>query len=444
MRNLLKDMGFFEHLLSDAAFFTEIKVMPELVAVVEGRFDGFVSNLAYGWASIVEDRSLRVVVQLFIDGVFADEKLADALRGDVLAAGYGDGRYGFGFELPDSLQDGQTHSIAIRVKDTGLDMPYSPRLFSSYLHVDNELFSKNLPWIDLDHNGEDILRRLTTREISVDTAKLLAKWHDDGYVIMDDVIDAATIKKINSDIDQAVLDRAHVLYQGQAGITSFKDLRHEQIIWDHSRILEFHSVSEAAAEAIMARSVIDFTKLVLGGEPVAMQSLLFMKGSTQRAHMEFPYVHTPFPAYLMASWIALEDVREDAGPLFYFPKSHRLVPKFDFGFGNLLAYSDGWHVRDFEEYLDATARRLGLELKLFMAKSGQVLLWHSALVHGGMPRLGQDATRRSLVAHYSPRNIYSRDRRYPDRDPLVVSRNGGVFYDFQGEGDPKLRFRLME
>src|SRR5262249_38665659 len=156
------------------------------------------------------------------------------------------------------------------------------------------------------------------------------------------------------------------------------------------------------------------------------------------AHMDFPYVHTPKPGFLAASWIALEDVRADAGPLFLFPRSHRLVPEFDFGGGNVMAFQDGPHVRHFEEYVDYKARSLGCDYELFMAKAGDVLMWHSALVHGGSPRTNPDATRRSLVGHYSPRHVYTSDRKHADRTPKVVLRNGGMFYDFQGPRDPKL------
>jgi hypothetical protein len=75
-----------------------------------------------------------------------------------------------------------------------------------------------------------------------------------------------------------------------------------------------------------------------------------------------------------------------------------LVSKFDIGAGNLFSFEDGWHIRHFESYLDQAARGLGLEYELFMAKPGDVLFWHSALVHGGAPRLKPQATRRSLAS----------------------------------------------
>jgi ectoine hydroxylase-related dioxygenase (phytanoyl-CoA dioxygenase family) len=86
----------------------------------------------------------------------------------------------------------------------------------------------------------------------------------------------------------------------------------------------------------------------------------------QRPHQDYPYVHTPRPSFLAASWVALEDVHPDAGPLFYYPRSHRLIEPYDFGFGNTLTFSDGYHVRDFEEYLERRCNELALTKKYWM------------------------------------------------------------------------------
>ena len=63
---------------------------------------------------------------------------------------------------------------------------------------------------------------------------------------------------------------------------------------------------------------------------------------------------------------------------------------------------------DYQEYgkiLETTLRMCeerGLETKTFMAKKGDVLIWHADLMHGGAPIQDLERTRKSLVAHFMP------------------------------------------
>lgn len=47
----------------------------------------------------------------------------------------------------------------------------------------------------------------------------------------------------------------------------------------------------------------------------------------------------------------------------------------------------------------------GLETKTFMAKKGDVLIWHGDLMHGGAPIQDQSITRKSLIAHLMPLGV---------------------------------------
>jgi ectoine hydroxylase-related dioxygenase (phytanoyl-CoA dioxygenase family) len=65
---------------------------------------------------------------------------------------------------------------------------------------------------------------------------------------------------------------------------------------------------------------------VFGDPPVALQSLTFFKGSQQSVHIDYPYVRIQKEiAKLAASWIPLEDVYRDSGPLAYCPVSYKIA-----------------------------------------------------------------------------------------------------------------------
>jgi ectoine hydroxylase-related dioxygenase (phytanoyl-CoA dioxygenase family) len=206
------------------------------------------------------------------------------------------------------------------------------------------------------------------------------------------------------------------------------------------RYLDFHNASEAAAEIMMLPGVLRFVEMCFGEKTAAMQTLLFENGTQQASHQDFAFVHSLRPACLMGAWVALEDARLDAGPLFYWDRSHHAVPKYAFGDGTVLAEGDGPHVRAFENYLENACRERGLQRLIFTPRKGDLLIWHSALVHGGMPRNDLALTRRSMVSHYTTQEAYPYDRRDPNGRPQVIERNGGVYYGWHRQDHVEGRY----
>ena len=47
----------------------------------------------------------------------------------------------------------------------------------------------------------------------------------------------------------------------------------------------------------------------------------------------------------------------------------------------------------------------GLKTERFMAKKGDVLIWHGDLMHGGAKIVDPSLTRKSLVAHFMPLGV---------------------------------------
>ncbi|MFK7883711.1 MAG: phytanoyl-CoA dioxygenase family protein [Phycisphaerales bacterium] len=75
----------------------------------------------------------------------------------------------------------------------------------------------------------------------------------------------------------------------------------------------------AAAHLSLSKAVTGFLTHIFQSPPCVLQSLLFHKGSQQPIHLDYPYVRTQTDLSRMAaSWIPLEDVHEDSGPLAYY------------------------------------------------------------------------------------------------------------------------------
>ena len=87
-------------------------------AKLSGSIDSLSDNGISGWLILDGQPSHRCVVILQEDGRVLSRTVACHFRADVLAAGYGDGCYGFTLPLPRSLLDGTEHILEVREEQT--------------------------------------------------------------------------------------------------------------------------------------------------------------------------------------------------------------------------------------------------------------------------------------------------------------------------------------
>jgi phytanoyl-CoA hydroxylase len=174
-----------------------------------------------------------------------------------------------------------------------------------------------------------------------------------------------------------------------------------------TKILDIHWHQYIFAEPLIFNpQMAQFIATILGDSPLAFQSLHFEVGSTQAVHQDPAYVViNDFPNHFVASWIALEDILPGSGELVYYPGSHRFE---NFLYGESKSRKhwdptlDGNEIHDHHLFwLRESAKNLNIELQKFNPSKGDVLIWHSDLAHGGGEILDTNATRRSLVTHYT-------------------------------------------
>ena len=99
---------------------------PAPVAKRQKPSDGFKGKLEKpskgkfrGWVWDSRRPNERLSVELLLDGVVIATTVADKARPDLVALGIGDGRYGIELAIPDTAQDGRTHSLSYRLVDGG-------------------------------------------------------------------------------------------------------------------------------------------------------------------------------------------------------------------------------------------------------------------------------------------------------------------------------------
>lgn len=412
--------------------------------MLKGSIDAVHNGHCHGWALDPETQGF-LEVEVFVDGESIGRGFASGYRADLEKAGLRNGRLAFCVEVPEALRDGREH----RIESRGIDgrviavrerVRVAPRFSIAE-------FERGAPWIDRDDAAfEPALAALRSAgSATAEDASNLRFFREHGWLVLKQAVSHELIDALLGDIESAWNDLPPQLVwrRGLDAPVRMGEMARETDFRKASvRYLDFHNASEAAAEIMMLPAVLRFAGLCFGEKIAAMQTLLFENGTQQTEHQDFAYVHSLRPACLMGAWVALEDVQADAGPLFYWDRSHREVPKYVFEDGTVIVDGLGPQVHAFSEYLGKTCRERGLEHMVFTPKKGDLLVWHSALVHGGIPRNDLALTRRSMVSHYTTQAAYPYDRRAPNEPPRTVERNGGIYYGARGAGHVENRYRL--
>jgi ectoine hydroxylase-related dioxygenase (phytanoyl-CoA dioxygenase family) len=136
---------------------------------------------------------------------------------------------------------------------------------------------------------------------------------------------------------------------------------------------------------------------LLGGAPMLCNTINFEYGPGQENHVDTLYMPPKEPNRMVAAWIALEDVSPAAGPLRYYPGSHK-IPPFLFSHGRTDAIPA--EMPSFRKYIREELEKRGSQPSMFVARAGDALIWHAQLLHGGHPIEDKSRTRKSIVAHY--------------------------------------------
>ncbi len=287
-------------------------------------------------------------------------------------------------------------------------------------------------WTDAHDAVASMRQRRQTGMLSAAEVALVERWRRDGYVVLPGAADVVDCSLAASEIDEvlAVGGEPARVFDAATGQTHDARPGLGELL-QSPRVVDAYVFSEAARRALFSAQIVRALSVLFDAEPMCFQSLSFPRGSEQELHQDTAFVVVAKrPMALIASWIALEDVEDDAGPLVYVPGSHR-IPEWKFP-GRRKHYdgpADGpeelarWYA-----HLWSTCESAGLRVHRFLPRSGDVLLWHADLVHGGSKIVRPSSTRRSLVGHYCPRDAQPHwFSVYPGNTSVVSVAGGGAF-----------------
>ena len=263
-------------------------------------------------------------------------------------------------------------------------------------------------WLDQPDAHDRVDDRLARGLVSAEEASGLHGFVDDGFLEFHLDIDEEFCRGFDDEVariwNERPADLAVSLFDGPTSFADY-DGRVRNIGY---RIPDLHSHSAHARALYLHPAMFRMIELIYDQPAMAFQSLYFEYGSGQALHRDPMFVVTNPVSHLLASWVALEDVAPDSGPLAYVPGSHRW-PWFEFEPGTVVCGQKVGPERreEFNEWKRTMLRERGVEATPFTGRRGDAFIWHGGLLHGGIPVENRKLTRKSFVVHYCTAGHYS-------------------------------------
>lgn len=239
------------------------------------------------------------------------------------------------------------------------------------------------PWLDLPNAMQQMIQHPDWKKFGSAVQNELMQWPDRGYVILREFF--------RNEVDQINRELENIL-----------ETKSLDFDYTNSRIMNAWQASPSIQKIVHHPEMIRILSFLLGKKVTPFQTINFFKGSEQETHSDFIHMTTEPKGFLIAAWIALEDIGADQGPLHYYPGSHKLPYVLGDSFDHS---STAWAVGDdlyanFEKKIHEEIIEHKLEKQIFHAKKGDVLFWHANLLHGGEEVNNPESSRKSLVIHF--------------------------------------------
>jgi len=199
---------------------------------------------------------------------------------------------------------------------------------------------------------------------------------------------------------------------------------------DGLRIQDAWKFDEDVLSISRNQRILDLLQKLYGRRAFPFQSLNFPVGTQQHYHSDIVHFSSMPERFMCGVWVALEDISEEAGPLIYYPGSHKW-PIFtnDQVTGKPPEGDEIVTQGAYEPVWQELVRLHSAEPETFLAKKGQAVLWAANLLHGGSRQNSPDATRWSQVTHYyfdgcsyfTPVRSHPMKRRFAFRKPIDIA-----------------------
>ena len=222
---------------------------------------------------------------------------------------------------------------------------------------------------------------------------------DNGYVIFKSLIPPEKIEKILTELKK--FKNSNKIYYSQSehnwrrikqdldanGLLECSFENFTDLPWGRGLSKAGRSILQSKEILASLRSISEFRDFCM------WQNMFFDKSTGTVDHIDTWYLDSDPMGHLFGAWIALEDIDGKGGVFHVYPKSH-------------LSKNNSWRDISHKEFINWSKKEsLKYERKPLFLKKGDLLLWHPSLIHGSSLQETKGFSRKSLTAHYYPRNF---------------------------------------
>jgi Phytanoyl-CoA dioxygenase (PhyH) len=226
-------------------------------------------------------------------------------------------------------------------------------------------------------------------DFDAETARIANDLHEKGFAVLPFP-------------DDEFGERAERIKRNLAPRFDFDDWRKRG--WQHNagmRIQDAWSFDDDVRAIAVNARILKILGDIFGRKAWPFQTLNFPVGTQQHYHSDSVHFSSIPERFMCGVWVALEDIGEGAGPLEYYPGSHKWP----------IVYNDQIGVRIsgskvsvsqvlYHEVWNALVEKSGIAPHYFSPRRGEALIWSANLLHGGSRQRDPKATRWSQVTHY--------------------------------------------
>ena len=249
-----------------------------------------------------------------------------------------------------------------------------------------------------------------TRPERVLRQEQISSFHENGYLVMPKLFSDEEVDAVNAAVDRAWGDRSiynNLTVSAFTGSARYTEtyLRHvdpEARQFQH-KLNHLYLYDPRVLDLLLSDKLHRVLAELLDARPLLFNGLNMEHGTEQRMHIDTFYMPPRTFGKMVASWLALEDIHPDSGPLSYYPKSNQ-IPAYKFSHGGIWAVQD--EMPAFDAYYDKELAERGLQSEGFCPKKGDVFIWHAQLYHGGGKINNRALSRKSMVNHFWTQEDY--------------------------------------
>jgi phytanoyl-CoA hydroxylase len=237
-----------------------------------------------------------------------------------------------------------------------------------------------------------------------ESAAIQNYYRDNGYVIVNELIAPETCDAQRRLWEEEVKPFKGYIYR-QATAKTERHVFNENG-WVMNPILNLQSVDpkqfprfrKHATESLLAApSLCGVFRTLLGELPKVVQSMYFEGNSATWEHQDSYYLDSEKVGEMAAAWIAIEDIKAQAGRFFICPGSHR-IRLDEHGLENNIAEHHDVYIAS----VVSKIKQLNLPIRAPALRKGDVLFWNALTIHGSLNSHDPSHSRSSVTCHAIP------------------------------------------